>query len=81
VPLRKSKGHTRYYDLDQLRGNGKIENNLTVAYARVSSHDQKEELKRQAEVLAAYCTKRGWNFQVIQDLGSGMNYQKKRIKS
>jgi predicted site-specific integrase-resolvase len=80
VPLRKSKGHTRYYNLDQLIGKKKIESDLTVAYARVSSHDQKEDLKRQTEVLAAYCVKNGWNFKVIQDLGSGMNYQKRGLK-
>lgn len=79
MPSRKSKGDTRYYDLDQLIGKEKIDSDLTIAYARVSSHDQKEDLKRQANVLAAYCTKQGWNFQVIQDLGSGMNYQKKGL--
>lgn len=81
MPARKSNGNTRYYDLDQLLGKEKIESNLTVAYARVSSHDQKEDLKRQAEVLTVYCIKQGWNFQVIQDLGSGMNYQKKGLKT
>jgi len=80
VPARKSEGKTRYYNLDQLTGKKKIETDLTVAYARVSSHDQKEDLKRQAEVLATYCMKNGWNFEVIQDLGSGMNYQKKGLK-
>mgnify|MGYP003405400390 FL=1 len=64
-----------------MTGKNIIENELTVAYARVSSHDQKEDLERQAEVLAAYCTKQGWNFQVIKDLGSGMNYQKKGLKT
>src|SRR5580704_14066428 len=77
VPNRKSQGKTRYYDLDQLIGKKILDNNLTLAYARVSSHDQKKDLERQAEVLATYCTKQGWNFQVVQDLGSGMNYQKK----
>jgi putative resolvase len=81
IPHRKSKGKTRYYDLDQLIGKKITEDNLTIAYARVSSHDQKEDLKRQAEVLADYCTRQGWNFQVIQDLGSGMNYQKKGLKT
>jgi predicted site-specific integrase-resolvase len=81
IPHRKSKGETRYYDLDQLIGKKIPENNLTIAYARVSSHDQKEDLKRQAEVLADYCTRQGWNFQLIQDLGSGMNYQKKGLKT
>lgn len=81
IPHQKSKGNTRYYNLDELTGKNIIENELTVAYARVSSHDQKEDLERQAEVLAAYCTKQGWNFQVIKDLGSGMNYQKKGLKT
>lgn len=80
VPSRKSTGNTRYYDRDQLIGKEKIETDLTIAYARVSSHDQKEDLKRQAEALAIYCTKQGWPYQVIQDLGSGMNYQKKGLK-
>lgn len=81
IPARKSEGNTRYYNLDQVIGARKVDSDLTVAYARVSSHDQKEDLKRQAEVLAAYCTGKGWNFQVIQDLGSGMNYQKKGLKT
>lgn len=81
IPQRKSNGNTRYYDLDELIGKTQDKNDLTVAYARVSSHDQKEDLKRQSEVLSVYCTKQGWNFQVIQDLGSGMNYQKKGLKT
>jgi putative resolvase len=81
VPNRKSKGKTRYYTLDQLIGKAPNENDLTIAYARVSSHDQKEDLERQASVLASYCTSHGWNFWVIQDLGSGMNYQKKGLRS
>jgi len=81
VPNRKSKGKTRYYSYEQLIGKTFQENDLTIAYARVSSHDQKEDLERQANVLASYCTSHGWNFNVIQDLGSGMNYQKKGLKS
>jgi len=81
VPHRRSLGNTRYYDLNQLTGKKVSENDLTIAYARVSSQDQKEDLSRQAEVLASYCARQGWNFQVIQDLGSGMNYQKKGLKS
>ena len=45
MPARKSKGETRYYDLDQLLGKEKVETDLTAAYARVSSHDQKEDLR------------------------------------
>lgn len=52
----------------------------TVAYARVSSYDQKEDLARQAKVLEMYCASQGWKYRVIQDLGSGMNYSKKGLR-
>jgi predicted site-specific integrase-resolvase len=52
----------------------------TVAYARVSSHDQKDDLERQKQVLELYCARQGWTFDVVADLGSGMNYHKKGLK-
>jgi len=64
----------------QLFGLQNIETDITIAYARVSSHDQKEDLKRQADRLESYCTAKGWTFEIIQDLGSGMNYRKKGLK-
>jgi predicted site-specific integrase-resolvase len=51
-----------------------------VAYARVSSHDQKDDLERQKQVLELYCARQGWTFEVVADLGSGMNYNKKGLK-
>lgn len=70
-------GHRRY-DIADLIGN-KTGSGLTVGYARVSSHDQKDDLKRQVLVLESYCAKHGWEFEIIQDLGSGMNYKKKGL--
>ena len=55
VPDRKSKGKTRYYDYDHLLGLKKVDADLTIAYARVSSHDQKRDLETQAKLLAHYC--------------------------
>jgi IS605 OrfB family transposase len=37
----------------------------TVAYARVSSHDQKDDLEWQKQVLELYCARQGWTFEVI----------------
>ena len=79
-PDRVSEGGTRYYDLNHLLGLRELETDLTVAYARVSSHDQKDDLKRQAEKLETYCARKGWRYELIQDLGSGMNYRKKGLK-
>lgn len=40
----------------------------TYAYARVSSHDQKEALARQAQVLEIHCAAQDWTFEIITDL-------------
>lgn len=58
----------------------KPELSFTVAYARVSSHDQKADLERQKEVLELFCAQNGWQFQLIEDLGSGLNYNKRGLK-
>ncbi len=53
----------------------------TVCYARVSSHDQKQDLDRQSKTLELYCrTKNIQNFEIIEDLGSGLNFKKKGLK-
>ena len=55
------------------------DNLKTIAYARVSSHDQKDDLIRQVQILEQYCSKQGFDYEIIQDLGSGMNYYKKGL--
>ncbi len=83
VAQRTPKGHRRY-DLSKINPNltrNKVEQQRkTIAYARVSSHDQKSDLQRQIEMLELYCSSQGWSFEVISDLGSGMNYHKKGLK-
>jgi predicted site-specific integrase-resolvase len=78
IPERTPTGHRRY-DLSQLIG-VKQELSFTVGYARVSSHDQKEDLSRQIEVLELFCASNGWQVEIIRDLGSGLNYSKKGLK-
>lgn len=74
----KTEGGHRRYNLQELLG-GHKEKSLTVAYARVSSHDQKADLERQCKVLELYCANKGYDFEIISDLGSGMNYKKKGL--
>ncbi len=83
VPSHRTAGGQRRYDLTQLRREESRQetNHLpTIAYARVSSHDQKEDLQRQIQMLEMYCSSKGWTFSVIKDLGSGMNYHKRGLK-
>lgn len=57
-----------------------LDERITVNYARVSSHDQKADLVRQVQILEAFSGSNGWQFETIQDLGSGLNYNKKGLK-
>ncbi len=80
-----SPGGSRRYSLERVLSiAGKethLENDVryTIAYARVSSHDQKDDLKRQEQVLELYCAEHGYKYELITDLGSGMNYYKKGL--
>ena len=55
IPDRRSRGGTRYYDVGKVLGLDN-EDMPTVGYARVSSHDQKNDLVRQQELLEAFCS-------------------------
>jgi excisionase family DNA binding protein len=83
APSFRTEGNQRRYDPALLRPfdlTSQQENRPTIAYARVSSQDQKEDLQRQVHMLELYCSAKGWSFSVIQDLGSGMNYHKKGLQ-
>ena len=84
VPQR-TKGNQRRHSAEQIMGLVRKvtpkPDRITLAYARVSSADQKKDLERQKTVLEMYCAAQGWNFELISDLGSGMNYRKKGLQS
>ncbi len=78
---RTPSGHRRFYVSDLLRISAKPRKHerKTINYARVSSHDQKDDLERQAQVLEQLCVAKGWEYETIKDLGSGLNYKKKGL--
>ncbi len=78
MPSHRTPGGQRMYDLAELLGVNDS-SSPTIAYARVSSSDQKEDLERQHAVLEAFCNKNGWQTEIIRDFGSGMNYHKKGL--
>ena len=84
IPQR-TQGNQRRYSAEQLMGMGRKlppqSERITLAYARVSSADQKQDLEKQKTVLEMYCAAQGWTFELISDLGSGMNYRKKGLQS
>jgi len=83
VSIRTEGGHRRY-DISKIKPETVrrfefSDNRKTIAYARVSSRDQKEDLERQKQVLELFCSKNGWKYEIIADFGSGMNYYKKGL--
>lgn len=75
-----TSGGTRMYDLATLnliKGKKSIvPDRYTLAYARVSTQSQKKELETQKELLTLYCSKQGYRYKLLSDIGSGLNYAK-----
>ncbi len=69
----------RYYSQEQLnhflgiKGQKQVDRKV-IGYCRVSSHKQKDDLERQIENVRTYMIARGYQFEIIQDIGSGVNY-------
>ena len=52
----------------------------TIGYCRVSSHKQKDDLERQIDNVKTYLLAKGQPFEVISDIGSGIDYKKKGLQ-
>lgn len=84
IPARISEKGTRYYSEEQLR---KLKNNQVrqiddkvVAYCRVSTRSQKDDLEKQIESVKSYMYAKGYTFEVITDIGSGINYKNEGLQ-
>ena len=79
----KSNGY-RYYSEDSILSytqERKTKKELSViGYARVSSKKQSDDLKRQVDNLKTYLDTKYNNYEIITDIGSGINYQKPGLK-
>jgi len=74
----------RYYSQEQLNHFLGIKNNFqlnrkVIGYCRVSSHKQKDDLVRQEDNVKTYMLTRGYQFEIVTDIGSGINYNKKGL--
>lgn len=83
-PAHVSQGGTRYYfeeQQNQFLGivGRKKPKRITLGYRRVSSNKQKNDLERQIENVKTYMIARGYQFDMIRDIGSGINYNKKGL--
>lgn len=65
--------------LEDLGLQQKQEEKLVIGYCRVSTIDQKQDLIYQKQLIENYCTSKGYQFKIIEDIGSGINYNKKGL--
>lgn len=72
----------RYYSQEQLNKILGIKDTRrkVIGYCRVSSHKQKDDLDRQVENMRTYLLAQGKPFEIITDIGSGINYKKKGLR-
>ncbi|WP_431030475.1 IS607 family transposase [Lysinibacillus sp. LZ02] len=83
-PHHVTEGGTRYYSQEQLHHFLGLKqstqlNKKTIGYCRVSSHKQKDDLERQIEHVKTYMYAKGYQFEIISDIGSGINYNKQGL--
>jgi predicted site-specific integrase-resolvase len=81
-PVFRTFGNHRRYNLSEIT---KIYNKdsiikKVVGYSRVSTFDQKKDLKVQSEVISNYIKNKYNDFEIIEDLGSGLNYNKRGLR-
>ena len=80
VPELRTDGGQRRYSMAQIIAKvGDVKAVPTIGYCRVSSAKQSEDLERQKVIVAAACAEFG-DFEVISDIGSGMNYNKSGLR-
>ena len=68
--------HNQYVDY---MGDGNSKHGKTVIYARVSTSNQKDDLRNQIEFLKQYANAKGIIVdEVFEDIGSGLDYNRKK---
>jgi len=83
-PVKTPGGRRRYRrrDIERLLGiceenDGKAD---VILYARVSTKKQEEYLRNQVERLESFARQRGWNYEVISEIASGVNEKRRGLK-
>lgn len=83
-PARVEQSGYRYYSQEQwnhflgLKQEHQRQKKI-IGYCRVSSVKQKDDLERQIEYVKLYMYAKGYSFEIITDIGSGINYNKKGL--
>lgn len=82
LKAKRSPTDRRYYTYDQYLEYKGFDTNTQkkkVIYTRVSTNNQKDDLKNQIKFLREFCNAKGIIIdEVVEDIGSGLNYNRKK---
>lgn len=80
-PHHTTENGYRYYSEEQLNQVLRIspKSRTVIGYCRVSSPKQEDDLERQIENVRTYLLAQGNPFEIISDVGSGINYKRKGL--
>ena len=82
-PHHTAESGYRYYSLEQINAVIGLNENpprKVVGYCRVSSAKQRDDLERQIECVRTYLNAQGSPYEIISDIGSGINCTKPGLK-
>jgi len=83
-PVKTPGGRRRYRrrDIERLLGICEEDDRKAdvILYARVSTKKQEEYLRNQVERLESFARQRGWNYEVISEIASGVNEKRRGLK-
>lgn len=85
LPNHTGSNGYRYYSHDQLKEVLNLKDELErdkiiIGYCRVSSNKQKDDLERQIDNMKIYLDSLNKSYEIITDIGSGINYKKKGLR-
>ena len=82
IPAHITKGGTRYYSTAQLKQLHDVskEEKRVIGYCRVSTSSPKDDLETQISNIKTYMYAKGYSFEMITDIDSGINYKRKGLQ-
>lgn len=69
----------KLYSKEQLDEFLNRNNKMIIGYCRVNAYNQSEELSEQVALLKSYMDEKGYDYQIISEIGSGMKYNRKGL--
>lgn len=80
--IRTDGGHRRIpaSEIDRIQGIKSPERTVTLAYCRVSTQKQNDNLERQVGRVLEFCNTNGWLVELFKETGSGLNDNRRLFK-